>query len=107
MWKKILSIIAVIGGFLLAVFLGRRTIRRGDNGVRSNLHEAGEHIERASGANSNAAGAIDDGKRTAGDIAELNRLAQADVKRAKQLLHDAIKRGKTHYGDVGGNYRGD
>ena len=91
-WKKICAIAASILAVIVAYFLGRGLNRRGVSRVDDNLRDFGEHVSHTELGITDASDAVGDGRDTAGRIAELNRDAQANVDRAKELLRRAKER---------------
>ena len=90
MWKKICAVAGTILAVVVAYFLGRSLPHRGrDGGAGADFREARDDAERAGDANRDLGIAISDSKRTAGDIANLNRDAQADVDKARSILQRA------------------
>lgn len=93
MWKKICAIAGTVLAAIVAAILCRGlSNRRGVSGASGNLRKAVDHAKRAGDANRAATDAIDNGKRTAGEIAESNRDARFDVDRAKAILAAAKRR---------------
>ena len=93
MWKKVIAVIAAIGGVVLAFLLGRGISNgRGIPGVAGDIREAGESLDRAGNGIADATGRLDDSHRLAGEIADRNRDNKSDVDRAKEILRRAKAR---------------
>lgn len=103
MFKKICAIIGAAIAVILAFLIGgglsfRRRIRR----VNRDIQSIRKHADNAGDANRAVKDALDDSKRTAGEIAESNRNAQSLVGRAKDILAAAKRRASTQ-GDSNGS----
>lgn len=91
-WKKICAVAATVLAFIIAAILGRSLNRRRIRGVGDDIRQALHDAGRASDANNDARNAVADGRRTAGEIANLNRDAKGDVERGREILRNAKAR---------------
>ena len=92
-WKKICAILASILAVVVAYFLGRSLPHRSRNGgIGSDIVKALDQAQRAGDVNRDLGITISDSQRTAGDIANLNRDATADVDKARRILQRARAR---------------
>ena len=97
--KTILTIIGAIAVGVIGVLFGRSTKRGRVSRVDDDIRTLGESVGRTEDTIEQARRTVGNSRRLAGEIADGNREAKADVKRTKEILEGAKSRSDNLDGD--------